>query len=180
MKSSIKTIITALILVVALTSCNQGETLQSYYVTNQETPDFMSVDLPTSFVQVDRTDFTDVQQEAYESIDKLNMLMFRGSDSNTETYKEELTKVKAILADEKYEDLFRGSTAEGKITIKYLGTDDSIDELIIFVRSPLKGFGIVRVLGDDMEPSKIITLGDALKNANFEESQIQEFSNFFK
>lgn len=180
MKSSIKTIITVLILVVAFTSCNQGETLQSYYVANQETPDFMSIDLPTSFVQVDKTNFTEEQKEAYKSIDKLNMLLFTANENNEETYKLELAKVKTILADEKYEELFRGSIADGKIIIKYIGTDNVIDELIIFATANGKGFGIARVLGDDMEPNKIITLGDALKNANFEENQLQEFSNFFK
>jgi hypothetical protein len=180
MISSFKKIITVLILVVTFTSCNQGETLQSYFVANQETPDFMSVDLPTSFVKVDKTNFTEVQKEAYKSIDKLNTLLFTVNDSNKETYQEELVKVKAILADEKYEELFRGTTAEGKVLIKYIGTDNSIDELIIFGTASDKGFGIIRVLGDDMEPNKIITLGDALKNANFEETQLQEFSNFFK
>ncbi len=167
-------------MVVTLTSCNQGETLQSYFVANQETPDFMSVDLPTSFVKVDKTNFTEVQKEAYKSIDKLNTLLFTVKDNNKDIYKEELAKVKTILADEKYEELFRGSTADGKIVIKYIGTETSIDELIILGTASERGFGIIRVLGDDMEPGKIITLGDALKNANFEETQLQEFSNFFK
>jgi hypothetical protein len=180
MKSSIKTIITALALVVTLTSCDQGETLQSYYVANQETPDFMSVDLPTSFVKIDKTNFTEEQKEAYRSIDKLNSLLFKVNDKNQERYKEELAKVKTILADEKYEELFRGSMSEGKIVIKYIGSDNSIDELIIFGSATDKGFGIIRVLGDDMEPSKIITLGDALQSAEFEESELQEFANFFK
>lgn len=167
-------------MVATVTSCNQGETLQSYFVANQETPDFMSVDLPTSFVQVDKTNFTEVQKEAYKSIDKLNTLLFTVNDKNREQYEIELAKVKAILADEKYEELFRGSTTDGKIIIKYLGDDSSIDELIIFGTASEKGFGIIRVLGNNMEPNKIITLGDALKNANFEETQLQEFSNFFK
>lgn len=167
-------------MVVAFTSCNQGETLQSYYVANQETPDFMSIDLPTSFVQVDKTNFTEEQKEAYKSIDKLNMLLFTVKESNKETYKIEIAKVKSILADDKYGELFRGSISEGKIIIKYIGNDDSIDELIIFATASDRGFGIARILGDNMEPNKIITLGDALKNANFEETQIQEFTNFFK
>ncbi len=167
-------------MVVALTSCNQGETLQSYYVANQETQDFVSVDLPTSFVQVDKTNFTEEQKEAYKSIDKLNMLLFAANENNQETYKLELAKVRTILADEKYEELFRGSITDGKIVIKYIGTENSIDELIIFANTSDRGFGIARILGDDMEPNKIITLGDALKNVNFEETQIQEFTNFFK
>lgn len=180
MRSSIKIIITGLALVVTLTSCNQGETLQSYYVANQETPDFMSVDLPTSFVRIDKTNFTEEQKEAYKSIDKLNSLLFKANENNIERYEEELSKVKTILADEKYEELFRGSMADGKVIIKYIGDDNSIEELIIFATAKAQGFGIIRVLGDNMEPNKIITLGDALKNANFEESELQEFANFFK
>lgn len=180
MLSSVKSIITVLILVVALVSCNQGETLQSYFVANQETPDFMSVDLPTSFVQVDKTNFNEAQKQAYKSIDKLNILLFRANENNETTHKEELAKVKTILADETYEELFRGSTGDGKIVIKYIGDDRSIDELIIFATANGQGFGLVRILGDNMQPDKIITLGDALKNANFEENQLQEFSNFFK
>jgi len=105
--SSIKTIITALILVVTLSSCNQGETLQSYYVMNQETPDFMSVDIPTSFVNLDKVTLTDEQTEAYESVDKLNMLAFELKEDNKEVYQAELAKVKTILANPKYEELFK-------------------------------------------------------------------------
>jgi len=179
--SSIKTIITALILVVTLSSCNQGETLQSYYVMNQETPDFMSVDIPTSFVNLDKVTLTDEQTEAYESVDKLNMLAFELKEDNKEVYQAELAKVKTILANPKYEELFRGgNSTDGKIIIKYIGTDTSIDELIVFANSKEKGFGIVRVLGDDMEPAKIMTLGDALKDADFDDKQLQGFSDFFK
>jgi len=49
-----------------------------------------------------------------------------------------------------------------------------------YLNSKEKGFGIVRVLGDDMEPAKIMTLGDALKDADFDDKQLQGFSDFFK
>ena len=40
----------------------------------------------------------------------------------------------------------------------YIGNDTEIDELIIFGVSSEYGFAIVRVLGDDMELSKIMKL----------------------
>ena len=61
-------------IVAVLSSCNYGETLQSYYVINQVTPSFISVDVPVSFVNFEESALTDIQLEAYESIDKLNML----------------------------------------------------------------------------------------------------------
>jgi len=49
MKTSIKNSVMLLFIVAALTSCNNGETLQGYYVANQETPNFISLDIPTKF-----------------------------------------------------------------------------------------------------------------------------------
>ena len=168
-------------MVAVLTSCNHGETLQGYYVANQETPNFISVDIPTSFVNIDETTLTDEQKEAYESVDKLNMLGYTLTDDNVEEYKAELAKVQIILKDDRYEDLLRaGNSTDGKIIVKYIGTDTSIDELILFGTMKDKGFAIVRVLGDDMEPAKLMKLGDVIKNANPNENSVAEFMNFFK
>ena len=90
--SSIKNIVMSLFIVVALTSCNYGETLQGYYVTNQETPNFISVDIPVSLVSVDNIELTNDQQDAYDSIDKLNMLGYTIGEDNQEEYKVELSK----------------------------------------------------------------------------------------
>ncbi|MCK5400108.1 MAG: DUF4252 domain-containing protein [Flavobacteriaceae bacterium] len=181
MKTSIKSIVMSLFVVAVLTSCNYGETLQGYYVANQETPNFISVDIPTSFVNIDQTTLSDEQKEAYESIDKLNMLGYTLTDDNVEEYKAELIKIQNILKDEKYEELFRGgNSSDGKIIVKYIGTDTSIDELIIFASAKGRGFAIIRVLGDNMEPAKIMMLGDVIKNANPDESSVKEFMSFFK
>jgi len=169
--------------VAVFTSCNFEETLQSYYVANQETANFISVDIPASFVNVENVDLTDEQREAYESVDKLNMLAYR-LDGNEEEYRAELAKVQVILKDERYEDLFRGgNSTDGKIIVKYIGTDSSIDELIIFGSAKDKGFAIVRVLGSNMEPAKIMKLGDVVNKLSTGENnmeEVQEFMNFFK
>ena len=126
--SSIKNIVMSLFIVVALMSCNYGETLQSYFVANQETPNFISIDIPVSFVSVENIELTEDQKEAYESIDKLNMLGYTLKDDNVEEYKLELTKIQALLKNEQYQELFRGgNSTDGKVVIKYIGDDDSID-----------------------------------------------------
>ncbi len=181
MNTSIKNSMMSLFVVAVLTSCNYGETLQGYYVNNQEAPNFVSIDIPSSFVNIDETTLTEEQKEAYESIDKLNMLGYVLTDDNVEEYKAELTKVQNILKDEKYEELFRGgNSTDGKIIIKYIGTDTSIDELIIFGSANGKGFAIIRVLGDNMEPAKIMLLADVVKNATSEINNVSEFMNFFQ
>lgn len=171
----------SLFIVVALTSCNYGETLQSYYVANQETPNFISIDIPVSFVSIDDIELTDDQKDAYESMDKLNMLGYTLTDDNVEEYKAEITKVQLLLKDEKYQELFRGgNSSDGKVIIKYIGDDDSIDELIIFGNANDRGFAIIRVLGNNMEPAKIMQLGDVVSKMSSDENSVQDIMNFFQ
>ena len=180
MYQSIKNGVWVLVLVAVLSSCNQGETLQRYYVNNQETPNFISVDIPVSFVSIENIELTDVQKEAYESIDKLNMLGYTLSGDNLEEYTAELAQVNEILKDEKYEELFRGGNSkDGRVVIKYIGTDTTIDELIIFGSAKDRGFAIIRVLGNKMDPSKIMKLGSVINNLESEENDVMDFMKFF-
>ena len=103
-----------------------------------------------------------------------------GQDNEAE-YKAELAKVQSILKDDRYEELFRGgNSTDGRIVVKYIGTDTTIDELILFGSANNKGFAIVRVLGDNMEPAKIMKLGNVIKDATSQEGGVAEFMNFFK
>jgi len=170
-----------IIMVTALVSCDHSASLQSYFVANQETPNFISVDLPTSFVKLDETKLTETQKEAYESMDKLNMLGYQLTEDNKEEYQVELQKVQNILKDDKYQELFRaGNSKDGKVVVKYIGTDTTIDELILFGNMNDQGFAIVRILGNNMEPAKIMSLSDQIQNINSDENKVSEFMNFFK
>lgn len=181
MIQSIKKSIVMLLLVAAFTSCNQGPTLQTYYVNNQVTPGFISQDLPTSLLNVENVDMSEEEREAYKSIDKLNILAFQLSDTNKEEYKVELEKVKTILNDSKYEELMRGSTSGGKFVIKFLGeSETSIDELIILGSASDKGFAIIRALGDDMSAAKIMKLSNVINSANIDDTQLGPLKDFFK
>ena len=51
----------------------------------------------TSFIDIDKVELTEVQKEAYESIDKLNMIAYNLVDGNLEEFKSELAVVKEIL-----------------------------------------------------------------------------------
>lgn len=155
--------------------------MQSYYVANQETPHFISVDIPVSFVSVDNIDLTDDQKEAYESIDKLNMLGYSLDADNEADYKLQLGKVQTLLKDEKYQELFRGgNSTDGKVLVKYIGDEDSIDELVILGSSNNKGFVIIRVLGDNMKPEKIMTLGSVVGKLSSDENAVEDFMEFFQ
>ncbi|EDP70187.1 hypothetical protein FBALC1_11657 [Flavobacteriales bacterium ALC-1] len=181
MIQSIKKSIGVLFLVAAFTSCNQGPTLQTYYVDNELKPGFASFDVPTSFINVEDVDMTEEQREAYASVDKLNVLTYIEENTDDAEYKVELDKVKEILKNPKYEELARGGNpTDGKFVVKFLGDVESIDELIIFGSAKSKGFMIARILGDDMNAGKLMSLQSVLQNAKFEDTNLNGLTDFFK
>jgi len=181
MKTSIRNIIALMFLVATFISCNQNSSLQTYYVDNELKPGFTSVDIPTSFLKIDETTLTDEQKKAYKSIDKLNMLAFVINEDNKEQYKEELTKINSILKDSKYNELMRaGNSVDGKFVMKYIGDDDEVDEFILFGNANDKGFAVIRILGDDMNPNQIASLAQGINLSDIDASEVQQFAEMFK
>lgn len=181
MDSLTKYIVAMVILVATIFSCDQNPSLQTYFVDNQEKPNFLSVDLPLNMLNIDQSKLTQDQKDAYNSVQKLNMLAYKKDSLNQADYQTELSKVKTILENEKYVELMRGgNSTDGKFIIKYVGEDDDIDEFILFGTTNNMGFAVVRILGDDMEPNKLMTLSSVFEQGNIDNSQVQEMVDFFK
>ncbi|AUP80843.1 DUF4252 domain-containing protein [Flavivirga eckloniae] len=181
MKRTIQSVLCLLFITTILVSCGDSASLQRYFVDNQESSNFISQDIPISMIKLDKSNFTEEQNDAYNSVKRLNFLAYKTSETDTDIiYKEELATVKTILNDSKYTDLMEFSDKGRKIIVKYIGTDDEADEVVVFGSAKELGFGIVRVLGDDMSPDKMATLFTALQGANVDESQVQDIMNFFK
>jgi len=181
MTSLIKHIVVMVILVVTAFSCDQNASLQTYFVDNQEKPNFLSIDAPVSMLKIDETKLNEDQKDAYNSVKKLNMLAYKKDSINTTDFEAEFSKVKTILDDKKYTELMRGgNSTDGKFMVKYLGEDDNIDEFILFGSSKAMGFAIVRVLGNDMDPDKLMQLSSVIQQGNFDDSQLNQVMDFFK
>lgn len=180
MNQTVNHIILALIATVTLVSCNNGASLQRYFVDHQESKNFMTQDIPISMLKIDETKFTNEQKEAYNSVERLNFLGYKANQTNEETLKVELAKVKTILSNGKYKDLIEFSDRGNKVVVKYIGNDEEADEVVVFGSSKELGFGIVRVLGDDMSPDKMVTLVSILQSAQVDKGQVQDIMNFFK
>ena len=89
-------------------------------------------------------------------------------DTEAEDYKLELEKVKTILKNPKYEELMRGgNSTDGKFVVKFLGEVDNIDELIIFGNANNKGFMIARIIGDDMNAGKLMSLSVCFRKSDY-------------
>lgn len=177
----VKNLIGMVLFSIIISGCTQEPSLQRYYVDHQEQPNFLTVDVPVSVLNLNQAELTPDQNDAYKSIKKLNMLAYKKGADNHTAYESELEKVKTILDQPKYEELMRvGNSVDGQFVIKILGLEDDINELIVFGSTNDHGFAIVRVLGNDMNPNKIMSLASALDKANIDNSQISQFTEFFK
>jgi len=157
----------AVLSVLLFTACSSTQSLQEYFVDSAENPNFLKFDVPSSILNLENADLSNSQREAFESLKKLNILAFKKSVANAGDYEVERTKVKAILKNDDFVELMKMNTPYGKATIKYLGNEDAIDEVIIYGDNKEKGFALIRVLGDDMNPANMMQLLEAIQKSDY-------------
>ena len=178
-----KKIITNILLgagVLLLAACSSTQSLQEYYVDNSENPNFIVVDVPASILNLQETELSKTQRQALESLRKLNVLAFKVNSDNEQEYQIEKDKVNKILKDDQFVELMKLNSKYGKGTIKYLGDEDAIDEFIIFGSSDDKGFALIRVLGNDMNPAHLIQLVKVIQTADYDAENLGEIGEFLR
>lgn len=163
-----------------LASCASQQSLQEYYVDHSEDPDFLSISIPASVLNLQDSELTDQEREAIGSLRKFNILAFRLKDENRTNYEVERKKVREILKDDKYTELMKLNTPEGRGTLKYLGEASAIDEIILFGDSKEKGFILVRILGKNMNPAHAQFLMNALRKSDFQGEGLEQLGEFLK
>jgi hypothetical protein len=72
------------------------------------------------------------------------------------------------------------NTSYGRATITFLGDDDSIDEVVIYGDSDEKGFMLVRILGDNMNPAHMVQFLQALEKSDYKGEGLGKIGEFIK
>ncbi|WP_340063907.1 DUF4252 domain-containing protein [Ascidiimonas aurantiaca] len=175
---TVRTFFLLLIAGMLFQSCNNSQSLQQYYVDNQANSDFMAIDFHTSMLNIEEADLDEAQKEAYQSIRKLNVLAFKLTEENKQTFEEERIKVREILKNPRYKDLVKLNSGGIKATVKYLGEEDAIDEVIIFGINEEMGFAVVRVLGEDMRPENVMKLMSVVEQSGAGENSLEALKGF--
>lgn len=173
MKSIIKKTGLFVMTVLLMIACDNYPSLQKYFVDSKENDEFISVDLPASILQLKDTEVSEDVKNTLETIKKVNFLALQLSETNQDLYISEKEKVKKILKNPKYKQLMRMNMGKGNVNVNYLGEEDSIDEVVIFGSDNEKGFAIIRVLGENMNPADIMKMAQEIKldgdSAEFEQ-----------
>ena len=171
MKASVFT--TALLVLLTFVSCNSEPSLQKYFVQNSDNKDFIVLDVSPSILNLEKTKLSAEQNEALKSFDKMNILAFKANDKNQVQVETETAKVKAILKNPKYQELMKFGSGKDGASVSYVGTDENIEEFVIFANRKENGFAVVRVLGKNMNPNNIMTLMSVLKKSKIDMEQLK-------
>lgn len=179
MKLILKITVLLSALLFAAVSCDSAPSLQKYYVDSKENSEFMSVDLPASILQLKDTEVSDDVKNTLETIKKINFLALQLTEDNKNLVSSERQKVKTILKNPKYKQLMRMNMGGGNVSVNYLGEENAIDEVVIFGADSEKGLALVRVIGENMDPSEILKLISKIQLDN-DSGQLKELEGLFK
>ena len=162
----------------AFISCDNEISLQEYYVENHSNRQFMALDIPSSLLTGDNSKLDAEQRATLETIKKVNLIAYPVNEENKASFEEEKSKITAILKNEKYQPLMKYGGGTRKAELYYIGEEDAIDEFIVFGTDDEKGFGVARVLGDDMKPESLIKLLKSFEEGDLNVQGLQNITTF--
>ena len=164
----------------SLISCNSEPTLQKYFVENTENKNFVALDVSSSILNVDQTKLSVAQNDALQSFDKMNILAFKLTETNKAEFETERAKVELILKDKKYQKLMKFSSGKEGVSVSFIGTDEHIKEFIFYANKKEKGFAVVRILGEDMNPTSVMDMISVLQQSDIDLEQFKPIQQLLK
>lgn len=152
----------SLVLFLAM-SCSNKKSLQSYLVESQNKEGFFSGDIPVNSLMTTKTNASEEVLETLKSIKKINVAFLRKTANNSEACEKEKNELNTILSQKDYKSLMTMKAKGMNVKIYYTGNTDSIDEVIAFGYNKEAGVGVARLLGENMNPAKIIQMMNSIK-----------------
>jgi hypothetical protein len=165
--------------VMSLISCDSGKSLQRYLVDKQEDDRYIRADIATSLFLNDENNFSAEEMETLKTIKKINVVAYLLKKGNESEYESEKSILKEIINQEQYQTLGSFKSNEIQMTLKYLGEETSIDEVVIFASSSDKGFGVFRLLCDNMRPDQALKLMSTMQRGDLDLSKLSGMSELF-
>lgn len=167
-------------LILVGSSCKNEKSLQSYLVETSGKQGFQTGDFPVSSLLSAKADVSDEIKETIKTIKKINFVFLPKTDDNTVTYETEKAKLKNIFSNNAdYKSLgamkFQGMNAK----LFFSGDTGAIDEVVLFGYGDKNGVGVARLLGDDINPAKILEMMNNIKmkgNSKFMQNLMKDFN----
>jgi len=164
-----KTTITLCFILMVLTSC-QTNSLQTYMVDHKDDEKFISLDFSLKTFIDNFEELTEEQQALFKDIRKVNLLAFKKDESLTDIYKEKQNQLTQILNEEFNNQQLMSVNDKGRQMKMYADNlDNKVQEIVIYANDSSKGFIVLRLLGDDLNPANFYKMMKLSDEMNFED-----------
>lgn len=141
-------------------NCENQPSLQTYFVEKMEDPSFLIVNLPFQLENIFDKTLTEEDMKTIASVGKLNLLVYRPKDGEQELLDNEFQTIQNILDNNRYQHLIDFKAFDkGQGSFMFEGETDQVEEGIVIVSIQDNGFGVLRILGSEINPvalSKLI------------------------
>ena len=175
----VKYLIPIAVVFLSLFSCSNEPSLQKYLIEKQDDNKFMKIDLSSSLLQSKNSSFTPEQQEILNTIKKVNIVAYNVDQGGVLEYEAKKEELSSIMSQDKYKTLITVGSNDKGVTLKYLGEEDAMDEVVIFASDNEKGFAVFRLLGEKMRPDQMIVLMSSFDNGDLDLSQLSGIGELF-
>lgn len=157
-----------LLFVTTIVACKKQESLQEYLINTQEKQNFIRLDLSTTLLtSYFEEAASNSDKEVFTSIKKMNIAFLPQKKATSEEIKIERERLQKVMENTDYKALIKINDKRGKGTIFYAGKPDAINEIVAMAYSKDFGVGVARILGENMQPTKIMQM---LKEAKIDKN----------
>lgn len=170
--------LTGFLFSILFSSCEDQPSLQRYYVDNQSNKNFVAIDIPASMF-ANTANLDAESQRALKSIRKINFLAVPRKEETLELIALEQAKISEILKNEKYQLLMKYGSDGSKVEIYYTGSEEAVDEVVVYGYADKSGMGIARLLGKAMNPGDILRLMQSLQAGDAKISGLEKITELF-
>ncbi|MEN8138642.1 MAG: DUF4252 domain-containing protein [Bacteroidota bacterium] len=169
-----KKYISILVIIAAtLFSCSKEMSLQKYFVTKSAEEGFMSVNVPSSMLQLKEGQDNEENMEALKSFRRLNVLIYKKDENTTVNQEKEVATIERILSAGDFKELMSMNYKGHSGVLSYTGDDNQIKEVIGFGEGE-EGFILLRLTGDKMTVKQLAKLASAI---DFDKSNLEDLKN---
>ncbi len=162
-----------------LISCSNEKSLQRYLVDKQDDDLFLKIDIAGSLLQTDGNSMTQEEKDILKTVKKINVVAYQLQENGNEEYIDKKQELKDIINQKQYKTLMKFGSNNKGATLKFLGEEDAIDEIIVFASDDEKGFALFRLLGDKMQPGQMIKLLNSIENGDIDASKLSSIGQLF-
>ncbi|MBS3738951.1 DUF4252 domain-containing protein [Mesohalobacter halotolerans] len=164
-----KTTLTLCLSLFVLISC-QTNSLQTYMVDHKDDENFISLDFSLKTFVDNFDDFSEEQKNLFKDVRKVNILAFKKDNSNDKDYSEKRNLLTQILSEEFSKQQLMSVNDKGRQMKMFADNmDDKVKEIVIYANDNDKGFLLLRLLGDDLNPSNFYEMMKMSDEMNFED-----------